>query len=298
MEDYFDQFTDKRLEDLLLEDDNFDILAKLCYQNNSYLELDVVLRKAVYELNGSELGSLDSRDLRTMADIVAMKVTDILDIPYLDPPHTEIISPFMPFLHKSYFGSAVSFALTGASLFSAQPEMAMFPAMFGAAFVLKAYLKYQEAKSTGAVFKHPFWDEINYKIFLNPESPGATASTFAHEYTHFLQSQYGFNRFDCPAFSEGVARGVQRHIASDYSKFEDLDPMKRINQYDADECRHTLLWACNQKGWLEDNAMEQAKDFELGPHALGNAALSVLEAKHGPDIYKRIFHRDFNLESA
>ncbi|MFH1638512.1 MAG: hypothetical protein ABIB71_08860 [Candidatus Woesearchaeota archaeon] len=111
----------------------------------------------------------------------------------------------------------------------------------------------------------------------------SAASILAHEYVHSLQ--YG-EKWKFPALFEGMARGVEKHIANLWA--EDKDSMR----YAFDTRRLVLqdLTGCYERLLDIEEELHPSTEENLWNYEYGTAALLIAEYKRGEDVYKEIYH--------
>jgi hypothetical protein len=132
----------------------------------------------------------------------------------------------------------------------------------------------------------------------------------AHEYAHTVQHKNGFlpaNRKHV-IFLEGHARGVERHIAEYYNEQEDNEAyLIAATDRTLGELKSSYVWMCSETGKRPSRALLRTKsksdmDERMArllsgptPHAIGNALMSIYEAKMGKGIYADMLRGDFQF---
>lgn len=145
------------------------------------------------------------------------------------------------------------------------------------------------------------YDQKKKLIKLIKESEPDFLPTIAHEYDHHVQdSLLGLDYQDTSYFSEGHARGVQRHVSKEYAA-ERNNPlfMNEITKHTIGELSAVYYWLCNKHGedrrfWdmLPKDTKIILGAVHLGDnntphrHAFGNTLFSLAEARNGDAIYK------------
>jgi len=151
----------------------------------------------------------------------------------------------------------------------------------------------------------------------------------AHEYTHHILSKKGIlqatvNTYGTSyeSFSEGISRGVERHISKVWSEKED-NPSYRYNALNRGlyELKKTYEWTCHKLGVKRNKALLKTKTTtdedvdkavnvlikenmaietiitrlrktkEAGSYDIGNTYFTIQEAKYGAEIYAQAVKR-------
>ncbi len=162
------------------------------------------------------------------------------------------------------------------------------------------------------------------KILLMPKRKEIIFPGIAHEYCHhaqysvipdLLKSKIGeykeeaYILFEFPdyegkyrTFTEGHARGAERHISSAYAEQNGNLFTCAIKSLDIEELRDCYSWLCRAFRKKPNSQVRKintgypyfASRFEKPvPHAIGNAFFSIMEREHGPKIYAEAI-RQFN----
>ncbi|GEM_PF-2555441 len=140
--------------------------------------------------------------------------------------------------------------------------------------------------------------------------------TMGHEYAHHIQRKIlfaGVHDFEknYSIFSEGISRGVQRHVSKIFKEKEDNEAfLYEILNYNVEEMKRLYPIMCYAFGIEPQQSLLKAKNFiekhyfennepnrylANDYHAIGNSLFYVLEIKFGSSIYKDAIKGDVSF---
>ncbi len=148
------------------------------------------------------------------------------------------------------------------------------------------------------------------KIKLKKEVETDLIPTIGHEYAHHLEHKILHTDYNTYSyFSEGFARGVERHISDLYAQ-ERNDPrfVSDIVRATTGELSAVYFWMCSEQGdslrsipvFEKNNTILMAEhnmDKNLLPykHAFGNTIFYLAEKRHGDGIYADALRGDVDF---
>lgn len=135
---------------------------------------------------------------------------------------------------------------------------------------------------------HSTYDLQNQIIKLKKDS---TMLDFAHEYTHYINHKIRGINSDYLYCEEGIARGVETHIANLVGGKIQLD-IHLLNSLEYLLVYLRLCHKLNQKPKKKYGELD-ITGKTIPPHALGNSILSLYKLEYGDDIYWKLLHGKF-----
>jgi len=136
------------------------------------------------------------------------------------------------------------------------------------------------------------------KNILIPKLPRTYAiPVIAHEYTHHLQRELIPLRtitinnqrqtIDINALSEGMARGVERHISHTYMEREDNEMfLQAITDNTVPELKNAYANLCRHLNKTPNKELAKGAKLNMGIYSLGNAYFYLEETKNGKGVYR------------
>lgn len=145
----------------------------------------------------------------------------------------------------------------------------------------------------------PHYASREGKINLYKESRATLIPTMGHEYAHHVQVQNDLDIETMNTAREGHARGVARHVASQYRVREDNEAFLWLTTtYDVQELHAAYRWACAKHNITPPNHFRKIQkefpEFSLDHYNIGNAFFSVQEVLLGNRIYRDFVHGEFS----
>ncbi|MBN2142075.1 hypothetical protein JW711_01975 [Candidatus Woesearchaeota archaeon] len=160
------------------------------------------------------------------------------------------------------------------------------------------------------LLKGAIFNLMNYSFRIPRKDRVHLILSASHEYTHHVQIAYKIQTEYYPIFSEGHARGVERHIAEEYLALEKneaflLPPLQRA----VSDVKMTYIWFCAVNACEPRRSLLRSispSDFsnqiffdqygEPRPHALGNALFMMNEEVSGKKIYPKAVKKKLVLK--
>lgn len=159
--------------------------------------------------------------------------------------------------------------------------------------------------------KDSSYTPVSKTIILERSPRTVLIPTASHEYTHYLQHREGLikQRFKYSIFSEGHARGVQKHVSEEYMEREDNEAfLYDVLDSTVGEFKSAYVWMCKKLGQQPKESLLKTKttrdaDESVNrlvwrcptPHAIGNALFSIYEARQGRQVYNHMIHGNFQF---
>ena len=155
----------------------------------------------------------------------------------------------------------------------------------------------------------PYYNGASERVNLEHVKRTKLIPIAGHEYAHHVQNTEGLLVAKSNIFSEGHARGVQKHMAEKYAQEEDNEAFLYAGlDTTVGEFKSSYIWMCKkleQKPKKSLLKIRTGRDADEGitrlivqrptSHALGNALFSIYQDICGDGIYKQMVHREFQF---
>lgn len=299
---FLSEIEDAKMRSRLIKEGNIPLIEEIL--NKEAIELERLQKHS----GKPDIGcKLTEAKMREALPEVFSEVNDFLQIKEAITPRCEYDSlfrlasnTFPPILLYTFSTGTMGVSLlqltAGGHLWEGITGLGISACFAGAGMIARSYLK------------NSYYDPIFNKIVLERLAETDLIPVAGHEYDHFLHAQGGIPADGRGIFSEGHARGVQKHIAEVYREKEDNDAfLINITDIKVIELKTTYSWLCKAlKKQAKASLMKsETKHFAgylsrlaaPGPsaHDLGSTIFSVYEMQHGKGIYRNMMHGEFNF---
>ncbi len=266
---------------------------------------------------------LSKREALEISPEIFSRVDSFLGVEGITPPDIEVYDSFevwyfnnknnLKFAASGLIGTTLAadgiFSCIGALANGTGPGIAFLSAEILLSGVFISYATNELNKATKELNKqtkytHPkFEDHYNVRekrMHIQGDVESMLTVLIAHEYAHHLQEEIiGPRGPDYRFFSEGHARGIERHISNLYAA-ERNDPWfaSKASEHTTGELAAVYLWMCRSKRKMSRAipVIHQNKGMRLAnkymdykgmpiPHAFGNTIFYLAEKRHGDGIY-------------
>jgi hypothetical protein len=301
------EITNQSLQEKLLKKENIPALEYLL--NKSSIKFERL--NALKNENKLDFGNIvPSKKLKDLVPNICSEVNLFLELEQKNRSnygYFNILKPgILPTsILTSYSACAIVIGSTLHSLLTDNPDVDMSSGVVSLVALLVTTNTHLNAKTNR-------YNALLKTITLEKAPRQKLIVSFAHEYAHNVQHNSGIPVIPAmkySIFSEGHARGIEKHIAQHYAEREDNEAFL-FDSLDitVGEIKSAYQWITKNFGLIPNQELlrtKSSRDYteetyrELfkkpTSHAMGNALFSIFEARMGKEIYKEMIHGNFQF---